>query len=140
MTSVISAEEAMAFFHKNFRPEQVKDATIGALEAGKAEVFLNVRDYHRRPGGSVAGPVLVAMADIATYLATFTRTGFVLDAFTSSLNFNFLRPCQGDVVIATGTLLKLGKKLAVAQVDVRPKGADEPAGFATVTFSLPDRV
>src|ERR687884_137197 len=66
-----------------------------------------------RPGGTVSGPVLMTLADVAIYVAILASIGWVPLAVTTNLNINFLRkPAPGDLM-AECRLLKLGKRLAV---------------------------
>ncbi|MDX1430909.1 MAG: PaaI family thioesterase [Gammaproteobacteria bacterium] len=92
-----------------------------------------------RPGGTVAGPVLMAMADFAMYGAVLSRIGRVDLAVTTNLNINFLRrPALGDVV-ARARLLKLGKRLAVGEVSIYSDGSEELVAHVTATYSIPPR-
>ena len=49
-----------------------------------------------RPGGTVAGPVLMAVADVALYVAILGEIGIVPLTVTTSLNINFLRKPSAD--------------------------------------------
>ena len=53
-----------------------------------------------RPGGTIAGPVLMALADYAMYAVTLSMAGRVALAVTTNLNINFLRQ---HVAHVTGT-------------------------------------
>lgn len=94
-----------------------------------------------RPGGTISGPTLMAMADGVSYMAMLSRIGPAALAVTSSLNINFLRrPRQTDLVI-DAKLLKLGSSLAVVDVQLYSDDASadalvRPVAQATVTFSL----
>lgn len=92
-----------------------------------------------RPGGTIAGPILMGLADAAVYLAVLARIGPVELAVTTSLNINFLsKPAPGDV-LAEAHLIKLGKRLAVGEVTIfSESGAvDAPVAHATATYSIP---
>ncbi len=103
-------------------------------------------DRFLRPGGTIAGPVMMGLADAAVYALVLSRLGPVELAVTTSLNINFLRkPMPGDIV-ARATALKLGKRLVVG--DVALYSADqidsdgllksaEPVAHATATYSVP---
>jgi acyl-coenzyme A thioesterase PaaI-like protein len=65
--------------------------------------------------------------------------GPVALAVTINFNINFLRrPAQRDI-IADASILKLGKRLAVMQVDLYSEGSDEPIAHVTSTYSIPPR-
>ncbi len=92
-----------------------------------------------RPGGTVSGPVMMALADAAMYALVLSRIGPVELAVTTSLNINFLhRPKPGDVV-AEARMLKLGKRLAVGEVNLYSEGEDhdDPVAHVTATYSIP---
>jgi uncharacterized protein (TIGR00369 family) len=102
-------------------------------------IRLPVTAAHSRPGGTVSGPTLMAMADAAAWLAILAQIGPVALAVTTSLHIDFLRkPALVDLV-AEGRLLKLGTQLAVADVGLRSEGHDELVAKAQVTYSIPPR-
>ena len=108
-------------------------------EAGDWGVRLRlpVTAAHERPGGTVSGPALMALADAAAWLAVLAQIGPVLLAVSTSLHIDFLRrPALVDVV-ADGRLVKLGKHLGVVDVSLRSLGREELVAKAQVTYSIP---
>jgi len=98
-----------------------------------------ITDRHGRPGGTVAGPVLMALADTSAWMAILSRIGPVVMAVTTSLHIDFLRrPALFDL-LADARLLKLGSRLAVVDVAITSAGADDLVAKAQVTYSLPPR-
>jgi uncharacterized protein (TIGR00369 family) len=90
-----------------------------------------------RPGGTISGPTMMALADFAMYVAVLAAIGPVPLAVTINLNINFLRkPAQRDL-LAEARLLKVGKRLAVGEVTIRSDGEDEPVAHVTSTYSIP---
>jgi uncharacterized protein (TIGR00369 family) len=95
-------------------------------------------DRWTRPGGIVNGGTLMALADVAVYVAIFSRTGIVPLALTNELKMNFLRPAVGSDVVARATLHKLGRRVAFASVDVaEPQAPDRLVAHATASYVLP---
>ena len=90
-----------------------------------------------RPGGTIAGPAQMALADIAMYGLVMSRLGRVDLAVTTSLSINFLRRPAQAAITAEGRLLKLGRRLAVGDIILRSRGQREPVAHAVVTYSLP---
>ena len=85
-------------------------------------------DYHERhlrPGGTISGPTMMALADLALYVAILAQIGPVGLAVTTSLNYNFLRKPGPVALIAEARLLKLGKRLAVGEVGLFSQGETE---------------
>ncbi len=110
---------------------------IEKLGDGSCVVRAEFSQDFLRPGGTVAGPVLMALADYAVYGAIISRAGSMVHAVTSNLNINFLRrPGPGDIM-ASATLIRLGKRLAVGVVELRSDAETEMVAHATCTYSLP---
>ncbi len=111
--------------------EEITDTTI--------RVRLPIGQANSRPGNTVSGPSLMALADTAAWLVIAGQIGPVALAVTTSLHIDFLRkPALVDLV-AVGTLLKLGKRLGVADVAMYSVGSDDLVAKAQVTYSLPPR-
>jgi acyl-coenzyme A thioesterase PaaI-like protein len=90
-----------------------------------------------RPGGTVAGPALFALADVALYAAVLSRIGPVELAVTTSMTINFLRKPAPRPVIAEARLLQLGRRLAYGEVLLLSDGEADPVAHATGTYSIP---
>ncbi len=113
--------------------------SIEALGKKSARVRFRVARKHLRPGDTVSGPALMALADVAMYAALLGEIGLVPLAVTTNLNINFLRkPAQKDV-IGESKLLKVGKQLAVGEVFIYSEGDPEPVAHVTCTYSIPPR-
>jgi uncharacterized protein (TIGR00369 family) len=115
------------------------DSGLAILEAGHraARVRLVPPGNALRPGGTVSGPTLMLLADVAMYVAVLASIGWVPLAVTTNLNINFLRKPAPGGLIAECHLLKLGKRLAVGQVTIWAEGDEEPVAHATSTYSIP---
>src|ERR1700733_3520790 len=88
-----------------------------------------------RPGGTISGPTMMALADFAMYVAVLAAIGPVPLAVTINLNINFLRkPAQTDL-LAQARLMKLGKRLAVGEVTIWSDGQADPVAHVTSTYS-----
>jgi len=116
------------------------DAVLEKLGPRWARVRIPVGPQHLRPGGTVSGPTMMALADTATYLAILGEIGPVVLAVTTNLNINFMRkPAANRDVIGEAQLLKLGRRLAVAEVRIYSEGESELVAHATCTYSIPPR-
>jgi uncharacterized protein (TIGR00369 family) len=92
-----------------------------------------------RPGGTVSGPTLMALADCAMYVVLLSAIGPVGLAVTTNLNINFLRKGQaGQDVLAEARILKLGKRLAVGEVTLLSGDSPDPIAHVTATYSIPN--
>lgn len=137
--SVISVDEANSFFREAF-PHMQEGLIVDNLGDGVATLRCEVQDWMLRPGELVSGPAQFIFADTATYTAVFTRLGIAPMAVTTNTNINFLSPCNAPVVIARAELIKLGRRTALAQVDIRGEGQEHLASHAMVSFALPVEV
>jgi len=111
--------------------EKITDNSV-LMRAHYSEQFL-------RPGGTISGPIMMALADAAMYALVLSHIGPVELAVTTNLSINFLRkPLPGDVM-AEARMLKLGKRLAVGEVSLYSDGDTngEPVAHVTATYSIP---
>ncbi|SLN18847.1 Thioesterase superfamily protein [Pseudoruegeria aquimaris] len=139
MPIVMDAEALNGFLHGVF--EQVADDFIVESVTEEAlTVRLRVSDKHLRPGGTISGPSMFGLADVAVYLAVLSKIGPQALAVTTNAGLDFLRkPAAGVDLIATCRLLKLGKVLAVGDVLIHSEGQPEPVARANMTYSIPPR-
>jgi uncharacterized protein (TIGR00369 family) len=92
-----------------------------------------------RPGGTISGPTLMALADCAMYVVLLSAIGPVALAVTTNLSINFLRRgVPGHDLIAEARLLKLGKRLAVGEVMLLSASSPDPIALVTTTYSIPN--
>jgi uncharacterized protein (TIGR00369 family) len=92
-----------------------------------------------RPGGTVSGPVIMQLADVTMYVAILASIGWVPLAVTTNLNINFLKKASPATLIGECRLMKIGKRLAVGEVGIRPDGETDLVAHATGTYSIPPR-
>jgi acyl-coenzyme A thioesterase PaaI-like protein len=91
-----------------------------------------------RPGGTVSGPVLMAVADVALYVAILGEIGIVPLAVTTSLTINFLRkPAADRSIVGICRLLKVGRTLAVGEVSLYSDGSPDVVAHAVGTYAIP---
>jgi uncharacterized protein (TIGR00369 family) len=111
------------------------------IERADGETCLLRQSYHEgmlRPGGTVSGPTLMALADCAMYVVLLSAIGPVGLAVTTNLNINFLRKgAAGQDVRAEAKILKLGKRLAVGEVTLLSGDSVDPIAHVTATYSIP---
>lgn len=131
-----SHEELSAFLKAEFPQNR---CTLEELDAdGSVVVAHPVGHSELRPGGTVSGPVMMTLADVALYVAILARIGIVPLAVTTNLSINFLRKPRADRrVIARCRLMKLGRTLAVGEVYIYSEGEEEPVAHATGTYAVP---
>ncbi len=132
----ITARQVQDLLH-DYQLDHDGHVTIESLGGKSARARFEVAKKHLRPGDTVSGPTLMALADVAMYAALLGEIGLVPLAVTTNLNINFLRkPAQKDVY-AEAKLLKVGKRLAVGEVTLYSDGETEPVAHVTCTYSIP---
>ena len=91
-----------------------------------------------RPGGTVSGPVMMTVADVALYVAILGEIGIVPLTVTTSLSINFLRkPAANAAILGVCKLMKVGKTLAVGEVSIYSEGQADPVAHAVGTYAIP---
>jgi uncharacterized protein (TIGR00369 family) len=115
------------------------DLTIVHADGRTCQVTQRFRESMLRPGGTVSGATLMALADCAMYVVLLSAIGPVSLAVTTNLNINFLRKgAPGQDILATAKLLKLGKRLAVGEVTLLSGASIDPIAHVTATYSIPN--
>jgi len=137
--SKMSVMELGSFLLTEF-PQAFKGGDISIESADGATCLLRQRysEQMLRPGRTVSGPTLMALADCAMYVVLLSAIGPVSLAVTVNLNINFLRKgAPGRDVLAAARLLKLGKRLAVGEINLLSGTSPDPIAHATATYSIP---
>jgi acyl-coenzyme A thioesterase PaaI-like protein len=93
-----------------------------------------------RPGDTVSGPLLMAVADVALYVAILGTIGLVPLAVTTSLTINFLRkPSARHPIVGVCTLMKVGRVLVVGEVALYSDRSEAMVAHAVGTYSIPPK-
>jgi uncharacterized protein (TIGR00369 family) len=136
----MSVAELDAFLLREFPQAFARgDITIERADGESCLIRERFHDRMLRPGGTVSGPTLMALADVAMYVVLLSAIGPVGLAVTTNLNINFLRKGQpGQDVLAAAKILKLGKRLAVGEVSLLSGTSPDPIAHVTATYSIPN--
>jgi len=137
----MSVAELETFLHREF-PQAFSSGEISIECADGKTCLLRQRFSEKmlRPGGTVSGPTLMALADCAMYVVLLSAIGPVGLAVTTNLSINFLRKgAPGKDVLAAARLMKLGKRLAVGEVNLLSGASSDPIAHVTATYSIPNK-
>jgi len=135
----MTADELQAFVGEVF-PQVKDDFVIEELADMRVKVRMRIGEQHLRPGGTVSGPSMFALADLSVYLAVMAMIGPKALAVTTNSSLDFMRkPASGVDLIGECRLLKLGKVLAVGDVLLFSEGMAQPVARASMTYSIPPR-
>lgn len=135
----MNKEELQAFLDEIF-PQVRGDFVVEALEPMNIVMRLPVSEKHLRPGGTVSGPAMFALCDVAVYAGILAMIGKKALAVTTNCSLDFMRkPEAGKDLIAKCEILKLGRVLAVGDVKLYSEGDARPVARATMTYSIPPK-
>lgn len=139
MTLLMDRDALERFLQRDFA-EVAADFHVERTTEDGVDLRLRVGTGHLRPGGTVSGPAMFALADVALYLAILSRIGPVALAVTTNASIDFLRkPAAGVDLIGRARLLKLGRQLAVGDVLIFSDGGDAPVARAGLTYAIPPK-
>jgi len=134
---MVTQAELAAFLRKEFPQNKCTIEKVGNQSATIRHV---VGETELRPGGTVSGPVMMTVADVALYIALLGEIGIVPLAVTTSLNINFLRkPSATRDIIGVCKMIKVGRTLAVGEVHLFSEGSDDAVAHAVGTYAIPPR-
>lgn len=139
MPLYFNKSDLTAFLTEVF-PQVKDDFVIEAVKEMEVTVRLKVQDRHLRPGGTVSGPSMFALADCSIYMAVLAMIGPEALAVTTNSSMDFMRKPEADKdLIAECRLLKLGRVLAVGDVLIYSEGNSKPVARASMTYSIPPK-
>ena len=139
MDLAMDAAALNAFLARDF-PQVAGTFRVERVETAILVTRLRVNDSHLRPGGTISGPSIFALADLAIYCAILSRIGPVALAVTTNASVDFMRKplCDRDL-LAEARVLKLGRVLAVDEALIFSDGDSAPVARCSMTYSIPPR-
>ncbi|WP_432347409.1 PaaI family thioesterase [Shinella yambaruensis] len=139
LTPIMDRDALNRFLETDFPQIHTDGKVFDVTEVGPGTVVMRLapNERHLRPGGTVSGPTLFALADVAAYCVVLAHIGPVALAVTTNLNINFLRKPEPGPLTCTCRLLKLGKRLAVIEASIFGEDAADLVAHATATYSIP---
>ena len=139
MVLAMDGAALMAFLRRDFG-QVAEDFAVERADDAGVLLRLKVAEKHLRPGGTVSGPTIFALADVAMYLAILSRIGPVALTVTTSCAVDFMRkPAAGRDLLGEARVLKLGRSLAVGDVMVFSEGLADPVARASLTYAIPPK-
>lgn len=130
--------DALQTFLIEVFPQVHADFQILEVTPTGVRVKLATAERHLRPGGTISGPTMFALADVGMYLAILSRIGPEALAVTTNCSIDFMRkPAAGVDLICEAVLHKMGRVLAVGDCMIYSEGLDVPVARASLTYSMP---
>ena len=109
------------------------------LEAGLATLIMPFGPHMTRPVDVVSGPALMTLAEIALGAAVLTVYGGHMTVFTANLNIHFLRKAVACDIRAVSRVLKSGRTLSTADVEMTNAATGDLVAHATASFAVQER-
>lgn len=137
---VMTAEDVSSMLDRVF-PQFNADRAfeVREIRPGGCIVRLNAGENHLRPGGTVSGPALFALADIAGYVCVLSHAGPDALSVTTNLNINFMRKAESGPIDGHCRILKLGRSLMVFDIEMLAGADQHLVAHATGTYSIPPK-
>lgn len=141
LTPIMDREALNRFLETDFPQLHTDGKIFEVMEVVPGSVIMRLvpNERHLRPGGTISGPTLFALADVSAWCTVLAHIGPVALAVTTSLNINFLRKPEPGPLSCTCRLLKLGKRLAIMDASIFDEASDNLVAHATATYSIPPR-
>lgn len=134
----LSAADVSAFIYNGLPTAEASGFVVESVSPQQVLCRMRYSPDHLRPGGTIAGPVMMELADAAMYAAIIANMGPIAMAVTQNFNINFMnRPGQCDL-LAYAEILKLGKRIVFLEVKLYSDNADRPfVAHVTGSYALP---
>lgn len=135
---MLSAQDVQTLIRAGVPMAEDIDLRIERVDGERALARVPFNGRLVRPGGTLSGPVQMALADTAMYAVVLGALGRVEMAVTSHLNINFLaKPAPVDL-LAEARILRLGRRQAVCEVSLFCAGQEDVlVAHVTGTYALP---
>jgi len=136
MQPVLTVAELTEFLDEVF-PQIRGEAVIEEVGPMTARMRVRIAERHLRPGGTISGPTMFMLADVAFYVAVLAMIGREPLTVTTNLSINFLRKPPLADLVGEARILKLGRTLAVGDATLVSVEDPRPVAHASVTYAIP---
>jgi uncharacterized protein (TIGR00369 family) len=136
---LVTREEFLGLVHATMPEIHGLDVTMPEYGFGTATVRLGFDPRKVRPGGTLSGPTVMTLADLALYAITLSVVGFQPLAVTTDLTIHFLRKPKPMALVCKAQVVKAGKRLVIGTAFVFSEGEDDPVAHVVGTYSVPPR-
>ena len=106
-----------------------------SCSGGKSVIRCRVRQVLKNSGETLHGGVVGTLVDMS--VATALRSALPLTSRMTTVEYkvNLLKPVSGGAITAHGSVIRLGKTIAVGSTEIRNE-AGEPVAFGSATFYI----
>jgi uncharacterized protein (TIGR00369 family) len=139
MDTVVTVDDFLRVLHESMPEMRGLDLRVDRLVRGEVVLRLGHDDRRLRPGGTISGPTVFMLADLALYAVTMSIVGLETLAVTTDVSIHFLRKPKPAALVCTAKVLKAGKRLVVGEAEIATEGESEPVAHVVGTYSVPGR-
>ena len=132
----LSPAAIQAIVHRGVPLAAAWGIEVASAAGGSATCRLPWREELLRPGGTVSGPALMGLADVAMWAALLSVTAGKDESVTSTMTVNFLRPVFAKAVIAEARIVKRGRRAIFGEVLIRAEDSDDVATHVTTSWTV----
>jgi uncharacterized protein (TIGR00369 family) len=111
--------------------------TILEVFPAGATLRLDPNESHLRHGGTVSGPTMFALADIAGYIAILGHVDDAVHTVTANMTISFLNKPEYAPLYAKAEILKLGRQLVTVNIAIHSVETERILAHATASYALP---
>ena len=115
---------------------QAMGMSILAIDEGRVRLRIDVQPSQLNADGIVHGGVLPAIADGAMGNALRTLYGSAAQVLTAEMHLHYLRPVSGGALVAEGRVVRSGRRVSFAEVDIRNEANDKLAAKGNGIFVI----
>lgn len=136
--SGMSVKDLSAILREHVAP-WVQDLDLTVTAADETSVTLTMQPGERlnRTGGIVSGQALMAAADTAMVLAVNSANGEFVPCSTIDMTSSFLKPATNVTLNIVASVIRKGRTIAFARVEISSSADDKSVLSATGTYALP---
>ncbi|MGN6464229.1 MAG: PaaI family thioesterase [Rhizobiaceae bacterium] len=141
LTPVMTAGEVNELLRRVF-PQLNRDRVdflVTEVFPGGCAIRLDASYEHLRPGDTVSGVSLFALADLGGYACVLSHAGPDALSVTTNISINFMRKAGPGPVDGRCRILKLGRSLMVYDIEMTAGPDAEIVAHATGTYSIPPK-
>lgn len=132
--ATLTASEVQALIYGGLPVAEESGLEIQSVDGESAWVRQPFQANQIRPGGTLSGPTMMALADAAMYAAILGALGPEKMALTQDLHIRFLRPPKAEALLCHCQIVQLGRRSIILEARLYSESAPTKA-VALVTGS-----
>ncbi|MGC6390221.1 MAG: PaaI family thioesterase [Alphaproteobacteria bacterium] len=106
------------------------------FNADRVELECLLDEGHARPGGTISGPVMMALGDVVAYACILARNPMALSSVTVGFQVHFFRRPKPDKIRVSGKVMKMGRRLAFCDILLFQESEKNPVAQITCSYAI----